>query len=260
MTATVGIDPRIRERRIAVQRDVGHRRLRRLQALGAIVLGLGLAFALTRSPLLDVDRVTVDTVGAESGVDADRVREAAAIAPGTPLTSIDPAAIAASVSALPDVAAAQVRREWPGAVRIDVTPRTPAAAVVGADGGWYLVDGDGVVVRHVDEAPEGMVVLGDLVVRAAPGAALPAAERSAAAVTAALPPSLGWRVTSVGAHDGEVQALLADGGVVAFALDGDHPAAAAAASAVVETVPPGCVERVDVVVAEAPVLRRAPGC
>ena len=41
MTATVGIDPRLKARRIAVQRDVGRRRLRRLQAVGAVIVAFG---------------------------------------------------------------------------------------------------------------------------------------------------------------------------------------------------------------------------
>ena len=56
MTA-ISVDPRLRDRRAAVAREAGRRRLRRL-VIGAAIVGLLVgAYGLVRSPLLDVDPV-----------------------------------------------------------------------------------------------------------------------------------------------------------------------------------------------------------
>ena len=179
MTATVGIDPRIRDRRIAVQRDAGRRRLRRLQALTAVVVGLVIAFGLTRSPVLDVDRLEVQA----GGGDVAAIREAAGVVPGQPMTDVDPRQVAEAVAALPAVAGVEVRRSWPGTVAVAVTPREPALAVPAVDGGWLAVGPDGVVVEQHDEVPPGLVGLGGYEVRGAPGDQLPGELRPAAGGT-----------------------------------------------------------------------------
>ncbi|MGI9033123.1 MAG: hypothetical protein ACR2HY_05490, partial [Acidimicrobiales bacterium] len=58
-TIRVPIDPRIRRRQLQVRRAEGRRRLRLLVATSIVVAVLGAGWGLTRSPLLDVDRVTV---------------------------------------------------------------------------------------------------------------------------------------------------------------------------------------------------------
>ena len=77
-TTPVGIDPRIRERRIEVQRQAGRRRLRVLLVASSVVSAAGLVFLTITSPVLDVDRIrvagtqnlTVAQVRAASGVHA----------------------------------------------------------------------------------------------------------------------------------------------------------------------------------------------
>ena len=78
--APVGIDPRIRERRIEVRRQAGRRRLRMLLVVSSVLSAAGLVFLTVTSPLLDVDRiritgtqhVTVEQVRAASGVRDNR--------------------------------------------------------------------------------------------------------------------------------------------------------------------------------------------
>ncbi|MBV8559692.1 MAG: hypothetical protein JO050_02895, partial [Acidimicrobiia bacterium] len=52
-----GIDPRFRQRRIEVRRLEGRRRLRVLLVLAGFFFAALLAWAVTRSPFLDVDHV-----------------------------------------------------------------------------------------------------------------------------------------------------------------------------------------------------------
>jgi cell division protein FtsQ len=96
------------------------------------------AVAVTRSPLLDVDRIAVE--GAARS-DAGAVRRASGLSVGDPLVSLDASATAHRVEALPWVAEASVSRSWRGTVRIAVRERTPVAVV-----------GDGASARLVDEA------------------------------------------------------------------------------------------------------------
>lgn len=257
MTATVGIDPRIRDRRIAVARDVGHRRLRRLQSLGAVVGGLAMAFVISRSPLLDVDRVDVSGEGA----DVAAVRAALEADTGRAMATVDTQAMADAVAAVPGVASATVRRSWPDTISVDVVASAPAIAARSADGGWVIADGEGAVLAISEDLPAGLVVAADLVLSAAPGQVFPSDHASLVAVAAALPDDLVWRVGDLVAVDeATVHARLVDGGVVAFTTSSDLGAAGVAASSVAATVPPGCVDRIDVTSAQAPVLVRADTC
>jgi len=138
--ARAPIEPRLRARRIEVARDQGRRRLRRVLVLLALVAVAAAGVAIVRSPLLDVDRVTVR--GTEAGADA--VREASGVVPGDALISIDAGAVADRVEDLPWVAEARVARDWSGTVAISVTPRVPVAVV--GSGTGTLLDAEGVAI------------------------------------------------------------------------------------------------------------------
>lgn len=150
---TTTIDPRIRARRIAVQRDEGRKRLRRLVlGTGGVVIAVGL-WGLTRTPLLDVDHVRV--AGAHrSGAAA--VAAAAGIEAGDALLTTDVGAAAERIAALPWVQTVDVSRKWPGTVEIAVVERQAAAAVPAKVAGgeparWILVDASG---RQLEVVPD----------------------------------------------------------------------------------------------------------
>ena len=73
---------------------------------------------------------------------------------------------------------AQVSRDWPDAVVITITGRTPALAVA-SGGGFALVDRFGVVVEPRGQRPAGMVLLA----RHRPAASLRGSPAVRAAVT-----------------------------------------------------------------------------
>lgn len=136
------VDPRLKARRIEVARAQGRKRLRRMIVLAVITLLVVGAVVLTRSSLLDVDRVTVS--GADnSGRDA--VVDAAAIPAGEAMVSVDPSKVEARIEELPWVADAVVERSWPGTVRVEVTERV-AVAVAGRGSAASLVDSEGRVL------------------------------------------------------------------------------------------------------------------
>ena len=112
------------------RRSVSRRRwLLRGAALGVAAL-LGLAVWLVGwSSVLGVRQVVVR--GAAQ-VQPSLVQQKAAVPLGTPLARVDLGAVRARVEAIPSVASAQVRRQWPNTLLVQVVVRVQ---VLGANGG-----------------------------------------------------------------------------------------------------------------------------
>jgi cell division protein FtsQ len=255
------LDPRIRARRIAVRRDEGRRRRRRLVrllALGGVVLA---GWLLTRSPALDVDRVTI--VGAEH-TPPEALLDAAATAGarrGGAMTDVDPSAAADAVERLPWIAAADVERRWPSTLRIAVTERV-AVASVPSDAGWWLVDGEGRLLELLPAAPAELVALEGVVPPEAPGALLASADREPLRVATALPASLHGRVVAVVRLDDDetLHLRLAEGAVVHLGDATNLSEKMLALVTLLEQTDAACAATIDVRVPVAPVLTHQPGC
>ena len=251
--ARLRMDPRIRERRVAVRRDEGRRRLRILLAAAAVAGVVALAFGVTRTPLLDVDRVRV--LGAAS-TDPATISRAAGLDRKPQLADVDPALVAERVERLPWVQEARVVRHWPGTVEVTLVERAPAATVPAVAGGWALVDRTGRVLAAAPEPPAGMVQV------AAPPAPAPGEEvapevRASLAVLDALPPSLSERVNGMTvAEDGTVAVHAIDLPIIHFGPPTQiRPKLVALATLVARTNLRG-VKAIDVRVPTAPVLTR----
>ncbi|MEO1065281.1 MAG: FtsQ-type POTRA domain-containing protein, partial [Actinomycetota bacterium] len=95
---TVVVDPRLRARRIEVLRAEGRRRLRWVVVVFTLI-GIGVVTLVAlRSPLFDVDRITVS--GAER-TSTSAITAAADLDLDEPLVEVDLGAIAARVEELP---------------------------------------------------------------------------------------------------------------------------------------------------------------
>ena len=158
------INPRIRERRIEVQREAGRKRLRVLLVVSSVLSAFGLAFLVVTSPVLDVDHIPV--AGAQHITPA-QVRTAAGVRTHDHLLFVDTGAIARRVEQIPWVEHASVQRDFPGTLKITVTEYTPAAFVRVATGGVVLVAANGHVIAHAPAAPAQTVEVRG--VRQAPG-------------------------------------------------------------------------------------------
>jgi cell division protein FtsQ len=250
------IDPRIRARRIEVQRGAGRRRLQRLVDLG-VVLAVALGFAIAlRTPLLDVDEVVVEGAR-QTGV--DRVRAEADIATGTPLMDLDLGASGERVAALPWVERVRVDRGLDGTITIVVEERSPVALVLAGDR-TVVVDLEGRVVAEaaaVPDLPPGLVRLTG-VAAPAPGQVLPDDAR------AALPLAARLAELAPGAVDElDVEALegtLATGGVVRFDDTTQVDAKVRSLQTVLAQVDLTCLGSLDVGSPGSPVLTREEGC
>lgn len=198
----VPIDPRIRQRRIAVKREEGRRRLRVLLSAAAAVVTGAAGWLLTRSPLLDVDRIRVEGVARARPAD---VVAAAGVRRGMAMTDVRDGTVAARVRRVPWVATARVRRDWPGTVVISVREREPVATVRAAGDGWMLVDRTGRFLAPVPTPVDTLVAIEGTPRAGRPGGRLAPSAMGALAVAAAIPPE---RVGQT-----RVVALLADGTV-----------------------------------------------
>lgn len=222
-----------------------------------LMLGV-LAYASTRTSLLDVDRIEVEGAGLK--VTEWAVLEAAAIEVGRPLLDLDLDAVDSRLTALPWVAEATVAREWSGTVRLRILERTPVVVGVDPVGAQVLLDAVGAVLELLEPGapadpslphiridgfgPPGSRVSGI-------GPLLRAAE--------AVPPDLGaWIVALVPTGDG-IRAELVGGAVAEMGFSDDYRDQARALATVLTRVTLACLREVDVSIPDNPVVRRG-GC
>jgi cell division protein FtsQ len=251
------VDPRFSARRIAVQRDAGRRRLRRVVWLGGLIAVLAGVVGLAWTPLLALH--TIDVQGATGTLSPDQVRAVvvdAGLRPGTPLIKLDAGKAEAALEALPSVADAQVTRHWPSSVTIDVTERLPVAAVT-VGSGTALVGADGTVVA-VQPGPSDLVAVegpNDLAV----GDHLD--EPGLLAVAAAMPDGVRQAIIGIqSTSDGVTLRLSADNAVVQLGAADQLAAKLAAVETMLAQVDTTCMAVLDVKVPSAPTITRRPGC
>jgi cell division protein FtsQ len=203
------VHPRVWQRRVAVLRDQGRRRLRWVVAGVVVLVVLCVGLVVLHTPLLALRHATVR--GAQhSGPEA--VLQAAGLLDHPPLIDVDPASVAARVERLPWVARAVVVRHWPDDVTITVTERSPVGSIARSGGGVAVVDAAGRVLAWQGAAPPGPVLVAP-VVPGPPGTVLADAARPALAVAAALPAALAGRVQQVAVGAGGVVTLDLGGGL-----------------------------------------------
>jgi hypothetical protein len=254
-TSPVAVDPRMRSRRIAVHRDQGKRRLKRLTvALGVVAAVVGAAVA-TQTELLDVDRVRINSVGHTTAAD---VRRVAGISPGDTMVGVDAGGAAGRIEDLPWVEEATVARHWPGTVEIHVTEREVLAMVEVAEGRVALVDDDGRVLEVTRQPPAGLPeVSGVSSRRIAEGDELGRETRDALTILRAVSERLPGVVASVSS---DLDAALAAGGEIRFGSPDDLDDKIVAVETVLADVDTDCLELLDVRVPGSPALTRHQRC
>jgi cell division protein FtsQ len=164
---------------------------------------------------------TVRVVGQKT-VAAQQVIAAAGLRVGSPLASADLAGAKDRVQRIPQIASADVSRDWPHTVVISIVERT-AAALIPDGGGYDVVDANGVVFGRTAAALPGLTVIqvqGGADVKAAvvPGAL---------AALRALPSDIAHRVTGITASSPYSITLRLSGGVTVDWGGGDDASAKA---------------------------------
>jgi cell division protein FtsQ len=251
------MDPRLRARRIAVRRDEGRRRLHRVIALAVVAVAVVLGIAVTQSPLLDVDRITV--AGA-THTPPDVIRSASEIHTHQAMTSVDLDRARQGILALPWVQSVSVARKWPSSIRVVVTERDPVAVVPAGQNAFAVVDRTGRVLDIGPAPTPGLVVLMGVPPAGAPGTNLaPEADDALSVATALLPPLVPKVAAVVAAPDG-VELQLAAGGKVRLGPATDVLAKLVAADTVLTQVDVKQLCLLDVRVASAPSLTQGGTC
>lgn len=162
------------------------------------------------SSWLAVSHVQVKGMAAKkatTSVTESAVVRRAAVPVGAPLARLDIDAVQQRVAGMRELESAQVSRDWPHTVRIDVTVRTPAYAVKQGNG-YLLVDRHGVGYQTIAGPPADLP-------RAAASSSEPQLLKSLATVVAALPTSLQHKVGTIEAPTRDsIQLKLKNGDVV----------------------------------------------
>jgi cell division protein FtsQ len=203
-----GLDqPRVS--RVLVERYVARlrkrQRWRRLSVTVTVLLllltGTGY-YLLWHTKVFDVRTVKVSGTRV---LTRDQILAAAAIPSHEPVAGVDTDAVKKRLMSLPRVKSAVVERDLPHAVLITVVERVPAAALPDADGGYTIVDADGVAF---DTAATWQLIPNHVpVIDLRPAATVtepPAQTRAtvidgALAALRALPPAVRGRVRSIAA-------------------------------------------------------------
>lgn len=137
------VDPRIAARRASVRQDRARRRNRVLAAVVMLCMVAGALWLLSRTALLDVDRITVTGT---SRLQVDEVISASGLSVGQPLVGIDTAEAADRLEQLPWVRSASVVRTWGGDVTITIIERVAVGEVRVEDGTSELIDVTGALL------------------------------------------------------------------------------------------------------------------
>ena len=208
-------DTDVRTRRRFARRQWARRWLNWKPVLAVVLVLLGIVGGLWLvyfSSFLSVQGVDVRGTHLLS---AQQVRQAAAVPEGDALARVDLDRVRARVEALAAVRSADVSREWPDRVRIDVEERV-AVAVVEIAGQLRGMDEDGVVFRDYAQAPPGLP-------RVQTGTDTDSdALREAALVVGALPADLAAKVDHVEVETvDEITLALRDGRTVRWGSSAD---------------------------------------
>jgi cell division septal protein FtsQ len=218
-----GMEPRLRDRRIAVRRAAGRRRLRWFVVVGAIVVVIVGALALLGSPLFSVEADQVRVTGAVY-TNPDRLHQVIDDLVGTPTLTVDTQAAEEALEAIPWVDEARVRTHFPRGVSIEIRERRPLATYQGPDGQFRVIDRDGRVLDVLHGQPIAyMLITGPDPMNLAEGEYAPVGYASAAELVRNLTPGVRGRVSSISATaDGsDLRLLLVDGPEIRFGAAND---------------------------------------
>ncbi len=247
------VDPRLRARRIEVQRSQGRRRLRTLVGLVIVTVIGGGAVVISQSSLADVDAVVVEGAVAS---DAAAIVDASGIEVGQPLIELDTDAVVDRVVDLPWVLGATVERQADGDVIVSIEEREPRAVLPTADGGYVLVDERGRQLERVSGRPPGYLPIAGIVASGVIGQPAPPETQAVVSVLDHLGPTVSAVVTQIVIDEGTLYLELDLGGRVKLGDDSSLDAKMVSLETMLAHADLRCLWEIDVRVPSAPALTR----
>jgi cell division protein FtsQ len=184
------MDPRLRERRIAVKRAKGRKRLFWVVGITAAVVAVVLVIAVFASTLFAVDQIQVQGATYTAARNAEELQAVLDSIQGKPVLLIDTAAAERQLEQIPWVERAFVRTDFPNRVFIDVRERQPLATFQGSDKRYRVIDRDGRVLDVLDGRPADYLLIVGVGPDVDPGSFAGAAYGQAAQLAGALPAEL----------------------------------------------------------------------
>ena len=211
-----GIEPRMRERRLAVKRAQGRKRLKVLLTVAGAVL----AVVLTIAALGTFFVVREDNVVVFNAVytDEDELQEIIDEVVGTPVLLVDTTDVEERIEEIPWVDRATVRTDFPHGLVIEIRERAAIVTYQGPDGRFRVLDRDGRVLDVLDLYPYAYVLVGgpDTVDLEA-GEFAPQGYAAAAELAKNLTPTVRGRVTLIEVNsDGSRLVMYLDDGSTVF--------------------------------------------
>jgi cell division protein FtsQ len=144
-----GIEPKLRERRDAVRKAHGRRRLRWVALAVFVVLVVVAGLAVLGSSWFSIKEV--DVGGAVYS--RDELAPIIADIEGTPVLRLDTGGYEDRIREIPWVEDVRVTTHFPDRAKIEVRERVPVATFAGGDGRFRVIDREGRVLDMVDGQP-----------------------------------------------------------------------------------------------------------
>jgi len=213
-------------------------------------------YGLTRSPLLDLDRVEVQ--GADH-TSPDAVRQASGLTLHLAMTDLDLTGARRAIAALPWVDQVHVARRWPATVVVRIAERVPVASVRTPEG-IVLVDKTARVLEQVAQAPAGLPKLIVLDPAVAPGAVQPQVADMLSVAVQLTPELQTWVNSITVGPDGSPQLRLRDDVPVIFGDAVSISEKLIDLATVLTRVDLKDICRIDISVVHKPSLARVPNC
>lgn len=212
-------ESRFRQRRIAVNRSEGRRRLRFAVVGGTVLLVVVVVLVLLASPLLSIRTVNVEGV---VYADADTVAAIVAELEGEPILTADLHRAEVSLMAVPWVEDARVSMRLPSTVNIEVVERRPTAYFRAVDGFNRVIDRDGRVLDVIEGDPVDYPLIAGTGPSISAGQTVDQPFRGAAQLIDSLPVDLARRLESAAVTpEGDVNLVLSGDVTVLFGRPDD---------------------------------------
>jgi cell division protein FtsQ len=154
-----GIEPRMRERRVAVKRAQGRKRLKWVALVVAILFVVVGALALLGSSLFAIKADQISVTG-DVYTDPERLQAVIDDLVGTPALLADTQAAERELESIPWVADARVRTDFPHRASIEIREREAIATYQGPDQRFRVLDREGRVLDVLDGYPLAYLLLG----------------------------------------------------------------------------------------------------